>query len=156
MKAFEFKLKTLLRMRELQEKELLSDLIGLKQLMLVEIDKLISQKNLLLKTFNELREKKKGKLDIDAIKNYERFINELENEIKDQQRKVIEARVAVEAKNKEYIKASKKRKIVEKYKEKCFAKYNKVLLEEEYKFQDEFAILGHNVRTHEIYGRHKI
>jgi flagellar protein FliJ len=156
MKAFEFKLKTLLRMRELEEKEILSELIGLKQLMHEAIDKLITQKNLMLTTFNGLREKKKGKLDIDAIQTYERFIKELENQIKEQQRNVIEARVAVEAKNKDYIKASKKRKIVEKYKEKCLAKFNKELLEEEYKFQDEFAVIGHNVKTHEIYGRHKI
>jgi len=156
MKAFDFKLQTLLKKRKLDEDEVLAELISLKEILNEKIDKLLELKKLMNQTFNGLKEQKKGKLDIDAIQRYEGFILKLETDIKDQQRRVIEARVAVEAKNKEYIKASKKRKVVEKYKERCREKYNQEVLKEEYDFQDEFAVLGHNVKTHKIFGKHRI
>jgi hypothetical protein len=35
-------------------------------------------------------------------------------------------------------------------------KYNQELLKEEYDFQDEFAVLGHNLKTHMISERHRL
>jgi flagellar protein FliJ len=151
MKTFEFKLQALLRKRELDEKELLSELIGLKKILTDELDKLEELKTLMNQMFFELRSIKKGKLSIENIQRYETFIKVLEKNIKDQQRKIIEARVAVESKNKEYIKASKKRKVVEKYKERCFKKYIFESLQEDYKFQDEFAVLRHNLKVNESF-----
>ena len=113
-------------------------------------------KNLILRTFNELKEKKKGVLIIDDMLMYENYLRKVEEDIKVQQKAVIEARVQVEKKRKEFVEASKKKKVVEKYKERCVNKYWEEVLKEEYGFQDEFAILGHNVRTHEIFERHKL
>jgi flagellar FliJ protein len=156
MKAFKFKLQTLLRKRELDEKELLLQFLELKQAMQLEISKLIILKKEMSEAFESLRNLNKGKLSVDLLIMSENYLKKLETDIKNQQKRIIEARVAAEAKNKEYIQASKKRKIVEKYKEHCIKKYNQELLHEEYDFQDEIAVLGHNIKTHELFGKHMI
>jgi len=155
MKAFQFKLQTLLRKREIDEKELLAQLVNLKKLLNDEIKKLMDIKELMNQNFNELRKLKKGKISIEHIQIHETYIKSLENQIKEQQQKVIEARIAVESKNKEFIKASKKRKVIEKYKERCFKKYQHENLLEEYNFQDEFAVLGHNRKNIGSFGLNK-
>jgi flagellar protein FliJ len=156
MKAFKFRLQTLLRKRELDEKELLLQFLELKQVMQLEISKLIQLKKEMSEAFESIRNLNKGKIAVDMLIISENYLKKLEIDIKDQQKRVIEARVVVEAKNKEYIQASKKRKIVEKYKEHCIKKFNQELLHEEYEFQDEIAVLGHNIKTHELFGRHRI
>ena len=156
MKAFKFKLSTLLRKRELEEKELLAQLTALRNKQQEEINKLMDLKNLILKTFEEFKEKKMGVLIIEDMLMYESYLKKIEGDIKEQQKVVVEARIAVQKKRKEFVEASRKKKIIDKYKERCFRNYMAELLQEEYSFQDEFAILGHNIKTHEIFERHKL
>ncbi|MDY6949914.1 MAG: flagellar export protein FliJ [Thermodesulfobacteriota bacterium] len=135
-----FTLEPVLRHRKLMEENLQKELSVLNKLLLAEQQKLKDYRDERTALVEEL-EKKQGKgLAVSEVSLYVRFIELLSGNVTKQKETVRIVQEQVEKKREDLIEATKKKKILERLKDKALRTYEQVLRKKEEKFLNEVGI----------------
>lgn len=138
--TYRFKLEALRRYRKFQEEErqkAFSDSAKHRDRMVAEMDKKVAKRN---ETEKELNAQKNMNTNAQQILLFENFIKKISTDISVQRKKVAEAQMVCEEKRDLLMDAMKKRKALERIKEKDFERYMATLELKEAKFINEIAI----------------
>ena len=138
---YQFNLESLLKHRCYQEEILRKELADLKMRMEAEKDRLKALRQKKHKTLLALRQKQSDGLRTSEIKLYNDFLDQLSKEMEVQWQKVMEAERNFNKKRQDLIVAMKKRKTLDRLKEKGLLAYEQELSKKERSFMDEVA--GH-------------
>jgi flagellar FliJ protein len=138
---YRFNLEPLLNHRRYQEEILQKDLAGLKIRLVAEKDKLRVLRQKKRKCVQQLQEKQTDGGTASEIKLYIDFVGQLSKEMEAQRQKVLEAERNFNLKRQDLIAAVKKRKTLDRLKEKGLQAYEREQLKKERSFMDEVA--GH-------------
>lgn len=138
---FKFNLEPLLNQRRYQEEVLQKELAALKIRLVAEKDKLRALRQKKRKTVQQLQEKQTEGRQASEIKLYVDFIDQLSKEMETQKHSVLEADRNFKLKRQDLIAAMKKRKTLDRLKEKGRQVYEREQLKKERSFMDEIA--GH-------------
>jgi len=137
MKPFKFRLKALLKYRNLQEEQfhlaLTCALAEYKQSM-EEMQRLVNNRDAAM---DLLRQKQKHGLRIEEFKLFQNYLDKLNRDVQKQCQTVEKTQNIYHERQRLLLEAAKKRKIVEKFKEKRFNQYQAEQLQEEQKMIDE-------------------
>jgi len=136
---YQFKLEALLNHRRHQEEICQKELAQCRRRLVGEQEKLRLKKNLKREYLLKLQEKQKGSISISNVMLYKNFITRLSEEIEVQTACMREAVKQVNLKRNELIGIVKKRKTLEKLKERDQLVYRKKLALDERKLMDEVA-----------------
>jgi flagellar FliJ protein len=140
---YRFKLEALLNHRRHQEEICQKELARLKRQLADEQEKLRRQKQQKRENIRNLQARQKESNTVSDIILYMKYIEQLSKEIEQQATCVREATQKVSQKRNELIGIMKKRKTLEKLKEKDWLAYQKKMLQDERKFMDEVATTRH-------------
>jgi flagellar FliJ protein len=140
---YRFKLEALLNHRRHQEEICQKELARLKRQLADEQEKLRRQKQQKRENIRNLQARQKKSNTVSDIILYMKYIEQLSKEIEQQATCVREATQKVSQKRNELIGIMKKRKTLEKLKEKDWLAYQKKMLQDERKFMDEVATTRH-------------
>ena len=138
---YQFNLEPLLNHRRYQEEILQKDLAGLKIRLVIEKEKLAVLRQKKRQTIQQLQRKQSDGRPASEIKLFVDFIGRLTNETEAQRQKVMEAERNFNRKRQDLIAAMKKRKTLERLKEKDMQVYEQKQLKKERNLMDEVA--GH-------------
>ena len=138
---YQFNLEPLLNHRRYQEEILQKDLAALKIRLVIEKEKLAVLRQKKRKTIQQLQRKQSDGRPASEIKLFVDFIGRLTNETEAQRQKVMEAERNFNRKRQDLIAAMKKRKTLERLKEKDMQFYEQKQLKKERNLMDEVA--GH-------------
>ena len=138
---YQFNLEPLLNHRRYQQEILQKELAGLKIRLDAEKDKLWDLRQKKRKTVLQLREKQTDGRPASEIKLYIVYVEQLSKEMEAQRQQVLEAERAFNLKRQELIAVMKKRKILDRLKEKGLQAYEQDQLKKERRTMDEVA--GH-------------
>jgi flagellar FliJ protein len=136
MRRFQFRLERFLELRRWKEREweiALSKILGeclLLENRIRQIGDEVSASRLSVFTHG-------SRIDIDAMGRRDMYIQRLMTERDRTQKKLVERRVEMEKVRAEYLEASKKRKVLDKLKERRSAEYYQQQLDEEFKTIDD-------------------
>lgn len=141
MRKFRFRLQKLLEIRRLKEDLQRQELARARQALDREKANLAELKGVQAEAIDELRAAFEGVLDVDRIASYHRYLGLLAHHIGDRQAAV--GRLAREeaAKRAAVIAARRERKIVEKLKERAYARYRDEVAHMEQAFLDEVGTI---------------
>jgi flagellar protein FliJ len=134
-----FKLEALLNHRRHQEEVCQKELAQTERLLADEKGRLRHQKREHRENVQQLQAKQKARINVSDIILAVNYIQQLSKNIKDQTKCVREATTAVNQKRNELIMIVKKRKTLEKLKEKEWLAYQKKMMQNERKLMDELA-----------------
>lgn len=151
MKKFQFKLETVLKVKEKKEEQLKRELMKLQAMKIEQeqILKLIEQeKNGAMK--DKAREKGAG-TDIMSIVLFEKYLNSLRLQISITEKNIKELENLSDEKRTEVVEASREKKIFEKLKEKHRDIFNKIVENNEQKQLDEIAVSKYNRKEQHNY-----
>lgn len=146
-KKFKYKLNTLLRVREIKEKQEKDKLVELEQKLIEEIKKEEELKLLEKIKYDELRNMmSSGKTlpDTGIIQIRKRHIEVLKEKVLAQHEKVVAAEKERDFQREKLIQAIKEKKVIEKDKEKTKKAWIKLMNKEEAKFLDDIAGIRFN------------
>ena len=138
---YRFNLEPLLNHRRYLEEVLQKDLAGLKIRLEAEKGKLWALRQKRRKTVLQLQEKQTAGRPASEIKLYIDFIEQLSKEMEAQRRNVLEAKRNFNLKRQDLVAAMKKKKILERLKEKGLQAYEQEQIKKERNLMDEVA--GH-------------
>jgi len=138
---YQFNLEPLLNHRRYQVEVLQKELADLKIRLDAEKDKLWVLRQKKRETVLQLQEKQTDGRPASEIKLYVDFVEQLSKEMEAQRQKVLKAERKFNLKRLDLIAAMKKRKILDRLKEKGLQAYEKEQLKKERSFMDEVA--GH-------------
>jgi flagellar FliJ protein len=138
---YRFNLESLLNHRRYLEEVLQKDLAGLKIRLEAEKGKLWALRQKRRKTVLQLQEKQTAGRPASEIKLYIDFIEQLSKEMEAQRRNVLEAKRNFNLKRQDLVAAMKKKKILERLKEKGLQAYEQEQIKKERNLMDEVA--GH-------------
>ena len=138
---YQFNLEPLLNHRRYQEEVLQKELAGLKIRLEAEKDKLRVLRQKKRKTVIALQKKQIDGRTASEIKLYSDFVDQLAKEMEAQRQQVMEAERKFNLKRQDLIAAMKKRKTLDRLKEKGLQAYEQEQLKKERFFMDEVA--GH-------------
>jgi flagellar FliJ protein len=138
---YRFNLESLLNHRRYLEEVLQKDLAGLKIRLEAEKDKLWALRQKRRKTVLQLQEKQTAGRPASEIKLYIDFVEQLLKEMEAQRQKVLEAERLFNLKRQDLVAAMKKRKILDRLKEKGLQAYEQEQIKKERNLMDEVA--GH-------------
>jgi len=136
---YRFNLEPLLNHRRYQEEILQRELAGLKKRLAAEKTKLRVLKKKMREYLQHLQQKQKKGTCASEIKLFFDFADHISKEIQTQYRKVVAAEQNFSLKREELIAVMKKRKVLDKLKEKGWQAYQQKLLKKERDFMDEVA-----------------
>ena len=136
---YRFKLEALLNHRRHQEEICQKELALLQRKFADEQEKLRRKKQQKRENVLKLQIRQKGSISVSDIILYMNFIAQLSKKIEDQAMRVREAAKKFNHKRNELIGIMKKRKTLEKLKEKDWLAYQKKMMQDERKFMDEVA-----------------
>lgn len=143
MKPFLFKLQTALDIKlkeeDIQKEELYQATKVYKQ----NLRMLTGLKNRLVEIQDILRGKQVKNIDVLEIKNCQDYIPVLNERIKQQEEKTEDSRLEMEQVRSKLLEIMKKRKILEKLKNRHYDEYMREFLREEQKQIDEMATVGY-------------
>jgi len=122
------------------EENLQRELAVLKELLLVEQQKLKDYKNNRSALLGELEQKQSHGVAISEISLYVRFIEQLSGNMTKQEETVRIVQEQVDKKRQDLIEATKKKKILERLKEKALRAYEQLLRKKEEDFLNEVGI----------------
>ena len=140
---YQFKLQALLNHRRHQEELCQQELAQFRRKLAAEQEKLRRQKQQKRENIQRLQTRQKESTGISDILLYINYIAQLSKTIETQTTCVREAAKKVKQKRNELIDIMKKRKTLEKLKEKDWRAYQKKKLQDERKFMDEVAAARH-------------
>jgi flagellar FliJ protein len=138
-----FKLEALLNHRCHQEELCQKELAQTEKLLADEKGKLRCRKREHRENIQQLQAKQKASINVSDIILAVNFIQQLSKDIEDQTKSVREATKTVSQKRNELIIIVKKRKTLEKLKEKEWVAYQKKMMQNERKLMDELASTKH-------------
>ena len=138
-----FKLEALLNHRRHQEEICQKQLAQTERLLADEQGKLRRQKKELRDNIQKLHAKQKERINVSVMILSVSYIQQLSKNIEDQKKCVREATKKVNQKRNELIIIVKKRKTLEKLKEKEWLAYQKKMMQNERKLMDEVASTRH-------------
>ena len=136
---YRFNLESLLNHRRYQEEILQKELAGLKVRLAAEKDKLWILRQKKRKYVQELQEKQTDGRPVSEIKLFVDFVEQLAKEMKAQSQNVLHAERDLNLKRQDLIAAMKKRKTLDRLKEKGLQAYEHEQLKKERSFMDEVA-----------------
>jgi len=136
---YQFNLEPLLNHRRYQEEVLQKELADLKIRLAAEKEKLGALRQKKRKTIQQLHKKQSNGRPASEIKLYVDFIDRLSKETEAQRQKVLEAERNFNRKRLDLIAAMKKRKTLDRLKEKGLQAYEHNRLKKERYFMDEIA-----------------
>jgi len=139
----QFKLEALLNHRRHQEEVCQKELAQTERLLTDEKGRLRRQKSEHRENIQQLQAKQKASINVSDIILAVNFIQQLSKKIEDQTQCVREATKTVNQKRNELIMIVKKRKTLEKLKEKECLVYQKKMMQNERKLMDELASMRH-------------
>ncbi len=146
MKKYRFNLEPVLNHRRLVEETLQKDLAILKISLIDENERLITYEESRVKLLEELQQIQKEGTTTSDILLYLPFIEQVSKDIERQKKRVLELENKVEQNRKDLLEATKKKKSLQKLKEKAFKTYNQKLIKNEQDFLNEVAISQFNRR----------
>ena len=138
---YRFKLEPLLNHRRYQEEVLQKELVALKMRLLAEQDQLQALKKRKRRYLQQLLSKQKKGRPASEIKLYVDFVDHLTAELEAQHQKVADAQQSFDQQREALVAAMKKRKVLEKLKEKGRQAYEHTQRKKERELLDEVA--GH-------------
>ena len=138
---YRFNLESLLNHRRYQEEVLQKELAGLKIRLAAEKDKLWVLRQKKRQYVQQLQEKQTDGGPVSEIKLYVDFVDQLSKETEAQRQNFLEAERHFNLKRQDLIGAVKKRKTLDRLKEKGLQAYQQEQLKKERSFMDEVA--GH-------------
>ena len=136
---YQFNLEPLLNHRRYLEEVLQKELADLKIRLDAETGKLWALREKKRKTVLQLEEKQTDGRSASEIKLYVDFLEQLLKKVEAQRKKVLEAERLFSLKRQDLVTAMKKRKILERLKEKGLQAYEQEQLKKERNFMDEVA-----------------
>jgi len=136
---YRFNLEPLLNHRRYQEEILQKELAGSKIRLAAEKDKLWILRQKKRKYVQELQEKQTDGRPVSEIKLFVDFVEQLAKEMKAQRQNVLHAERDLNLKRQDLIAAMKKRKTLDRLKEKGLQAYEHEQLKKERSFMDEVA-----------------
>lgn len=138
MKKFKFKLQKILDIREAEEKEIqyeLAEAVGKQNILKVKQqeyrNKVLAQKNIYHDKMGE------GTVDFLSMMNFQRFVDFTDKYIKSSQAEIESMQPAIDEIRSRLIEATKKKRTLEKLKERQKEKWDEVLKKSEEKEQDD-------------------
>ena len=137
---YQFNLEPLLNHRRYQEEILQKDLADLKIRLAAEKEKLGVLRQKMRNTIRQLQKTQSAGKPASEIKLYVDFIGRLSKEMEAQRKKVLEAERKFNQKRQDLIAAMKKRKTLDRLKEKGLQVYEKKQLKKERNLMDEVAV----------------
>ena len=140
---YSFKLQTLLNHRRHQEEALQKLLADVHRELTVEQNQLHRQKRAKRENAHTLQQKQATGCTVTDCLLYVNYIEQLSRDIDQQRQRVKQAEKKVRNKRQELLEAVKKRKVLEKLKEKGHQAYLKKLMQNERKLMDEIASTRH-------------
>ena len=144
MKEYRFNLESVLNHRRLVEESLQKDLGILKISLIDENERLITYEDSRVKLLEELQQiQKKGTTTSDVLL-YLPFIEQVSKDIDRQKERVLKLEKQVEQNRKDLLEATKKKKALQKLKEKAFKAYNQKLIKNEQDFLNEVSVSQFN------------
>ncbi len=127
MKEYRFNLEPVLNQRRLVEETLQKDLAISKISLIDENEKLITYEESRIQLLEELHQIHKEGTTTSDILLYLPFIEQVSKDIDIQKKRVLELEIKVEHNRKDLLEATKKKKALQKLKEKAFKTYNQKL-----------------------------
>ncbi len=145
-KRFEFKLEQVLRYtaRMTEMKKIEFALARREYLLSIQAKEEMERSRVI--AVNDKRDMLKDSAPLDMLRVYEAYIARLKDDIIRQDGVIEEKAVLMEEKRHEYISWRKKRKSLEKLKERALTQHDKEVTAEETKFNDEMGIIRHRRR----------
>lgn len=147
MRKFQFRLQTLLKLREIQEKQAQVTLAEATNRFLEEKRTQKELENRRDKSFQLFRVEQKQNSTVDTLKMFHNYFDKIKEDINKQHQAVAAAEQCRLECLQKLEKAMKSRQLVEKFHEKRLSEYNLEVLQEEQKLLDELGI--------QIYSRQK-
>ena len=144
MKKYRFNLEPVLNHRRLVEETLQKDLAILKISLIDENERLITYEENRVKLLEELQQIQKKDTTTSDILLYLPFIEQVSKDIEMQKKRVLELEIKVEHNRKDLLEATKKKKALQKLKEKAFKTYSQKLIKNEQDFLNEVAVSQFN------------
>jgi len=137
---YKFSLESVLNHRKLIEDIFQKELAAVKELLSEEKKKLGAYKEKEKRGLEKLRLKQMEDIIIPEILSYLTFLEQLSGELETQKERVLEVEEKLDQKREDLIEALKKKKILEKIKEKGWKEYRQELIKGEQDFLNELAI----------------
>jgi len=136
---FQFSLQKLLELRERLEQQAAAELGHLQSREAEARRKLAAQKQHRQQQLVQWRERNHGELDIGELEAYQRWLEVLDQGIFRQQAVVDQLQISVRRQTDEFLAARRKREILEKMREKEYAKWHEEVLGKEQRELDDVA-----------------
>jgi flagellar FliJ protein len=146
---YKFTLEPVLNHRKIIEEELQKELADLKRRLVDEKRKLETYERAKSRSLAELQQKQEEGITAPEILLYESFIERLSRDLDKQKERVLGAEQKVDQKLEDLVAATKRRKTLDKLKEKGLEKYRRELLKNEQDFLNEVAVNRFNRRMNE-------
>ena len=143
---YNFNLESVLNHRKLVEENLQKELAILRLSLVDEREKLGKYKESRSKFLEELKRKQEEGTTISDVFLYLPFIEQLSKDIEKQKKNVLELENDVEQKRLDLVEATKKKKTLEKLKEKGLKAYKEEITKNEQEFLNEVAVNRYNGR----------
>jgi flagellar FliJ protein len=141
---FKFNLEPLLHQRRYQEEILQKELASLQTRLIEEKDQLRALKGRQRKYIRKLQAIQNGSCCVSEIMLVLNYLDQLSKRLADQNQRVLKAEANVNLKRQELIEATKKRKTLDKLKEKGWYNYQQRMLKRDRDFMDEVATHQYN------------
>ena len=143
---YNFNLEPVLKHRKLVEENLQKELAVLKLLLVNEREKLQTYKESRSKFLVELQRKQEEGTTISDVFLYLPFIEQLSKDIEKQNKTVSDLEKDVEQKRQDLVEATKKKKTLEKLKDKGLKAFKQEMIKKEQEFLNEVAVNRFNGR----------
>ena len=143
---YRFNLESLLNYRHYQEEILQKELADFKNQLVQQEQQLRQLKQAWRKNSLELRQRQKSGGKVSGVIMYFRYLDRLTADIDKQKRRVVKTKNRIEQKRRELIEIVKKRKTLEKLKEKRFNTFEQQQLKKERDLLDEVAATRFNAK----------
>jgi flagellar FliJ protein len=144
---FKPSLEPVLKHRKRIEENLQKELAGLEKSLAVEKQKLLGYRSSIRELSAELKQRQKKGLPISDISLYLGFLRQLSMNITAQEKNVSEVGTRVELKRHDLIEATKRKKTLEKLKEKQMRAHKEALQKKDQAFLDEMGIHHFNKKN---------
>lgn len=142
-----FNLEPVLNQRKSVEEKLQKELAVLRKMLADENEKLALYKEKEGEVLKELQQERKECAAIFNILLHTRFLERLSSDIEKQKESILDLEEGFDEKREELVEAMKKRKVMEKLKEKKFNLYQKEVIKKEQAFMNEVALNIFNRKT---------
>ena len=144
---FKSPLEPVLKHRKFIEENLQKELAAIEKSIVIETQKLQEYRSSVCQLSADLKQRQKEGSPVSEIFLFLGFIEQQSKNIRNQEKHVSEIRKRVELKRQDLIEATKKKKTIEKLKEKQLRAHEQVLQKKEQVFLDEMGIGQFNKKT---------